>query len=89
MLARHIIVKGRVQGVFFRKYTKQKAKELNIKGWVRNLPDDRVEIMAQGDEKNLQQFLEWCKRGPANATVTNVTAEETSTESFTDFSILK
>ncbi|MEP6513069.1 MAG: acylphosphatase [Parafilimonas sp.] len=89
MLARHIIVKGQVQGVFFRKYTKQKAQQLNIKGWVRNLPDDSVEIIAQGDKKNLQQFIEWCKRGPSNASVTDVIAEEISAESFREFSILK
>jgi acylphosphatase len=72
MIAKHIIVKGKVQGVFFRRNAQQKANELNIKGWVKNTDNDNVEIIAQGDENNLQQFIEWCKEGPERAEVEDV-----------------
>ena len=72
MIAKHIIVSGIVQGVFFRKHTQQKANELNITGWVKNREDDRVEIFAQGDATNLQHFVEWCKKGPPKAEVERV-----------------
>ena len=79
-MAKHIIVKGRVQGVFFRKYTQQKANELHIAGWVKNTDDDCVEIFAQGDEHKLQEFIEWCKVGPAKARVEDVEIREKDDE---------
>ena len=75
-MAKHIIVRGLVQGVFFRKYTQQKAYELNITGWVRNTDDDRVEIFAQGEENNLEKFIEWCKEGPPKAEVENIEIQD-------------
>ena len=64
-----IHVSGKVQGVFFRASTKGKAEELNIKGNVRNNADGSVSIEAEGEEENLHQFVEWCKRGPKFAQV--------------------
>jgi len=71
----HIFVYGRVQGVFYRANTRKKAKELGIKGWVRNLYDGRVEIMAEGEEEDLRKFIEWCKRGPELAHVEKIELE--------------
>ena len=89
MTAKHITVKGRVQGVFFRRNAQQKADELNITGWVRNMDDDTVEIVAQGEENELQQFIEWCKEGPSKAIVENVEIKEKETDSrFRGFSIV-
>lgn len=70
----HIFVSGIVQGVFFRANTKEKANELKINGWVRNLPDGRVEILAEGDEEKIQKLIEWCWKGPEFAKVENVHA---------------
>ncbi len=69
---KHIIVKGKVQGVFFRKNAKQKADELNITGWVRNTDNGNVEILAQGAEDSIAQFIDWCKDGSAKAAVSDV-----------------
>ena len=60
----HVIVGGRVQGVFFRQRTKGKAEYMGITGWVRNLPDGRVEAVFEGDEEAVKKLAEFCKRGP-------------------------
>ena len=87
--AKNIIVSGRVQGVFFRKNTKQKATELNVDGWVKNTYDDKVEIFAQGNEENLNKFIDWCKQGPQKATVENIqVTEEHTVNNLKGFSIL-
>jgi acylphosphatase len=64
-----IRVIGRVQGVGFRYYAVMKAKEFNISGFVKNMPDDTVFIEAEGTEDNLDQFVLWCEKGPVSARV--------------------
>ena len=89
LVARHIIVSGRVQGVFFRKNTKQKAIEFNVDGWVKNTYDDKVEIFAQGNEENLNKFINWCKQSPPKATVKNIhVSEKQADNNLKGFSIL-
>jgi acylphosphatase len=84
----HIIVKGRVQGVGFRYFTKGEADRLGIKGWVKNLDDGSVECVCTGDEKNINAFLESVKKGPRFAKVTEMTVEETDAgERFNAFEI--
>lgn len=83
----HLIVKGKVQGVFYRANTKKKADEYGITGWVQNTTDDAVEIVASGSQNNLDQFLDWCKQGPSRAKVTDVIREERDEETFADFVI--
>ncbi len=56
---------GKVQGVFFRDSAQRKAKELNLSGWVRNEPDGTVQIVAEGEEKDLKELIEWCRVGGA------------------------
>jgi acylphosphatase len=68
----HILVSGRVQGVFFRMHTRQWADGLGLKGWVENLPDGSVEAVAEGEEKALLEFLELLKHGPPSAQVEKV-----------------
>ncbi len=68
----HIFIKGRVQGVFFRSEVRHKAKEIGITGWVRNLPDGKVEAVFEGEEKNVKEIIEFCKRGPPGARVAGV-----------------
>ena len=70
--AAHLIVRGRVQGVFFRVSAQEVADSLNLQGWARNCSDGSVEILAQGDPKKLDKFIEWCRKGPASASVTQV-----------------
>ena len=65
----HIFVSGLVQGVFFRSETENKAKELDLFGWVRNLADDRVEILAEGEKEKLEKLIEWTKKGSDSAKV--------------------
>ncbi|MGB9671783.1 MAG: acylphosphatase [Candidatus Bathyarchaeales archaeon] len=84
----HIFVSGRVQGVFFRSETRHEAKKRGVKGWVRNLPDGRVEAVFEGEEKSVKELIEFCKRGPPGARVTNVEVLwENPTEEFKDFEI--
>ncbi len=66
------MVRGRVQGVFFRVSAQEVADSLSLQGWVRNCPDGSVEIHAQGDPKELEKFIGWCRKGPSYASVTQV-----------------
>ncbi len=68
----HIWVSGRVQGVWYRATARDVAQRLGLTGWVRNLPDGRVEIVAEGDETTLEEFIKWCWEGPPLARVDNV-----------------
>ena len=68
----HLLVSGRVQGVFFRQALKVIAKKNNILGWVRNLADKRVEAILEGDSKSVKSVIEWIKIGPANSRVDDI-----------------
>ncbi len=82
----HIWVSGRVQGVFYRASTAEVAEQLGLTGWVRNLPDGRVEIVAEGGEEGLQKLLAWCRQGPPAARVTSVEVQqEAATGEFERF----
>lgn len=84
----HVFISGRVQGVFFRANTAEKARDLKIKGWVRNLPDGRVEAIFEGDEDKVKEMIDWCHHGPPAARVDDVQViwEDFKNE-FYDFSI--
>lgn len=71
-----IHVAGKVQGVYYRASTQQTAQQLHIDGWVSNLPDGRVHILARAEENMLQQFIAWCHQGPTYAKVTSVHVED-------------
>ena len=68
----HIYVSGRVQGVFYRSNTRRKALELGLTGWVRNLPDGRVEAVVEGEEDQVDKLIQWSRRGPPPAVVTKL-----------------
>ena len=68
----HVFVTGRVQGVFFRSQTRHIADRYGVNGWVRNLPDGRVEAVFEGEKEAVEALIEFCKRGPSGARVTNV-----------------
>jgi len=65
----YILIGGRVQGVGFRYFALHKANELHIFGWVRNTPDGKVEIEAEGNPQDLDNFIDWIKIGPSRAIV--------------------
>ena len=65
-------VSGQVQGVFFRDSTRQKAEELGLAGWVRNMPDGQVEALFEGPPETVEEIVSWCKEGPQRASVENV-----------------
>ena len=71
----HIIVKGRVQGVYYRATARDMAEELGLNGWVRNTPNGDVEAMATGSKEALAKFIDWCRRGPKHAEVKDVVVE--------------
>ena len=75
-----LLISGRVQGVCFRAYTRDEARRLGLRGWVRNLPDGRVEAMAQGDPAKLRIFEAWCRQGPSHARVREVEVVEEATD---------
>ena len=85
----HLIITGRVQGVFFRSKTKKQAKKLNLTGFVRNNPNGTVEIVAEGSKDNIDKLISWCKKGPLLSKVTDIKIKrEKPTGKFTDFSIV-
>ena len=75
----HILIRGKVQGVFFRQALKVVAKKNNVVGWVRNLTDKRVEAILEGDGKYVNLVIEWAKIGTANSHVDDI---EVSNEEF-------
>lgn len=87
MIARHVTVKGRVQGVFFRAWTKEQASELGIAGWVRNCPDGRVEVHVEGDEDVVAQILERLRQGPPSARVEDVRTWDVEPCEFDGFEV--
>jgi acylphosphatase len=67
-----VIIEGRVQGVFFRYHTQEMAYQLDLKGWVKNHRDGRVEALFEGEKEKINQIIQWCHQGPPEARVTKV-----------------
>ena len=85
----HIYISGRVQGVFYRKNTKRSALSFGLTGWVRNLPDRRVEAVAEGERGQVEDFLRWCREGPSMAIVRDLEVSwEAATGEFETFNII-
>lgn len=76
IIARRCYVSGRVQGVFYRASTRQRAQELGCRGYARNLVDGRVEVLVVGDPQSAQSLIEWLWRGPPSAHVQAVEVSE-------------
>ena len=68
----HLVISGRVQGVFFRQSSMSFAELNAVDGWVRNRPDGTVEVVAQGSSDDVERFVEWCRKGPEMAKVTSI-----------------
>jgi len=80
-------VYGKVQGVGFRFYTHKKAKELEILGFVKNMPDGSVYIEAEGEHDNLEQFIDWCEMGPSWARVVKIDRQNVPVINFSEFTV--
>jgi len=89
MSRRHVIVSGRVQGVWFRDSMRREAERLGLSGWVRNLPDGSVEAAFEGQPDAVENLTEWCHHGPPGARVTSVTPRDEPPEGLTGFRILR
>ncbi|WP_236138595.1 acylphosphatase [Mongoliitalea daihaiensis] len=88
MINRRIQVYGKVQGVFFRKSTYEKALDLRIKGWVKNEADGSVSVEIEGELHGILAMSSWLKSGPPLSKVTNIKIEEQEEQGYEDFKIL-
>lgn len=84
----HVFVSGMVQGVFFRVDTRSEATKRNVTGWVRNTSDGKVEAIFEGEKRDVEQLIDFCRRGPPSAHVTKIDVQfEEYTGKFKDFKI--
>ena len=87
MIRSHVLISGRVQGVCFRDSCRRLALQHGVNGWVRNLPDGRVEAVLEGPPDGVHRLVDWAHRGPAAATVTGVAVREERPEGLGGFVI--
>jgi acylphosphatase len=86
----HVFVTGTVQGVWFRESARAQAVQLNVTGWVRNLPDGRVEAVFEGTPYAVATLVAWCRQGPERARVRHVdVVDEEATGEFPSFTVLR
>lgn len=85
----HLLIKGKVQGVFFRASARETAEQLNLTGWIRNTSDGAVESVVSGDKDAVAQYIAWCRQGPPGAVVTDVQLTEKAEESFPAFQVIR
>lgn len=84
----HVLIEGRVQGVFFRAYTQDEARRRKVSGWVKNRFDGSVEAVLEGEKADVEALIAWCHSGPPHARVKQVKVQwETYTGEFRDFSV--
>ncbi|MEO6187380.1 MAG: acylphosphatase [Ginsengibacter sp.] len=84
-----LIIKGKVQGVFFRASAKKMAEELGLAGWIKNTHNGGVEAVVSGKKESIENFIAWCKIGPKKASVVSVQVSEIEEKIFENFAILK
>jgi acylphosphatase len=87
MMRKHVLVTGQVQGVFYRDNCRRVAGQQGVAGWVRNLPDGRVEAVFEGEPENVDRMVAWARRGPARAAVTSLDVSEEPVEGLRGFQI--
>lgn len=85
---KEIIVKGKVQGVYFRASTKEAADRLGVDGRVKNLPDGNVWIAAEGEEEVIEAFIAWCRQGPSMAQVSGLQLNEAPLQHYKGFEVV-
>ena len=85
----HLLIKGEVQGVFYRATAKKIADKLNVTGWIKNTKAGDVEAIATGSQQQLDEFINWCKKGPEKAKVEDVIVTQEKETSFNDFEVIR
>jgi acylphosphatase len=85
----HLTIKGKVQGVFYRAAAKDIAETMGLTGWIRNTGEGNVEALATGPGEQVEAFINWCRKGPPKAIVTEVTIASKAEENFDRFRIVK
>jgi acylphosphatase len=85
----HVYISGRVQGVAYRASTWEVADRLGLSGWVRNLPDGRVEAVFEGEPATVEKMIQWCHKGPPAALVQDVALKQEPPENLQGFKILR
>ena len=85
----HLLISGKVQGVFFRETSRRLAEKLNITGWIKNTPGGKVEVLVTGDEKDLDDFVNFCKKGPQRAEVEEVKVSKKQKIAFDKFEVIR
>ena len=85
MIARHLVIRGRVQGVGFRFHMRAEAMRLGVAGWVRNRNDGTVEALIEGEQDAVDRMIAWARRGPSSARVSDVEIEERTPAALDDF----
>jgi acylphosphatase len=85
----YLLIRGKVQGVFFRSSAKEQAEILGVTGWVKNTPTGHVELMASGNDAAVGRLIDWCRQGPPRAVVSQVEVREVDEIRFNDFALLK
>jgi acylphosphatase len=89
IVARRLVVTGKVQGVFFRANTERVARELGLRGWVTNADDGAVEIHAEGSRDALDRLIAWCREGPPGAKVDGVSVDEANIRGLPSFDVYR
>ena len=83
-----LYIKGIVQGIFFRQFIKDNAERNNIRGFVRNLEDGRVEVFIEGDNENVEKMVDLCQKGPKHSRIEKVDIHEEKFQDFKEFKVL-
>ena len=89
MPTKHLLIKGKVQGVFYRAAAREKAEELGVNGWIKNSSAGEVEAVVSGETENLQAFISWCFQGPSKAVVAHIERTELEEKIFSGFQIVR
>lgn len=88
-MPKHLLITGKVQGVWFRESTREAAERFQASGWIRNLPDGRVEVLIGGEPDAVERLVEWCHHGPSRADVEEVVVTDSDDEVPRGFQVLR
>lgn len=85
----HLIIKGKVQGVFYRACAREEAEKLGITGWIKNTGEGNVEAMINGNQGDIDRYISWCWKGPSRARVENVEVIKVEDREFQEFKVIR
>ncbi len=85
----HLLISGKVQGVFFRETARKIAVQLNIKGWIKNTNDEKVEAVITGEKEAIDDFVNWCRVGPERAVVKDISISQREESDFEKFEVIR